>query len=454
MDKKIIKITKNLVDNGKIGYKAFKVTENGELRCRDMIFTPGKVHSVSGEIRRYRNGFHYCSNVEDTGNFYSINKDYVKVYKILDIGEYSNNSGEYRDKYVTDKIILLEEVNKNKSINVTEEFHSNGVISHKVGKNGDKKWFNDKGQLIKLYDEDETTTYVYNEKGIIIKTHMDDNDEYEIITEYSGDTGQKLIELIIDSDDNEYTKKYYNKNGKKVLEKEWAFDEDEEDALITKYKYDSEGRRIKMIDSDGDVCTWTYDDRGNLLRHVDSNGYEEIYTYDDRNNKIMEIDKDGDKWEYEYDENNNKILEIDENGKKSEWKFDKNSKELEYRINCKIKESYEYNDNGQLIKYIKNNKNDKSDIITHIYDGDKLIKSTKNDIDIYYVEYDDKDRLIYELKHETVTEWEYNENDILRVIKVTADEVIINTFDENGIFRKSTINGKIKHLVEDYDITQ
>ena len=52
-------------------YKAFALTEFGELRCRDTYYELGKRTSVRGALKICSNGIHYCTNLFEIFNYYS-----------------------------------------------------------------------------------------------------------------------------------------------------------------------------------------------------------------------------------------------------------------------------------------------------------------------------------------------------------------------------------------------
>lgn len=51
-------------------YKAFALTEFGELRCRDTYYEIGKRTSVRGKLQMCSNGIHYCTNIFEIFNYY------------------------------------------------------------------------------------------------------------------------------------------------------------------------------------------------------------------------------------------------------------------------------------------------------------------------------------------------------------------------------------------------
>ena len=66
----------NELKTKRIGYKGFDVNENGELYCRDMVFRVGEIVGVKGELEICKNGIHFCWNINDVNDYYTL-KDHV-----------------------------------------------------------------------------------------------------------------------------------------------------------------------------------------------------------------------------------------------------------------------------------------------------------------------------------------------------------------------------------------
>ena len=58
------------------GYKGFDVNEKGELYCRDMVFHVGEIVGVKGALEICKNGIHFCWNINDVNDQYTL-KDHV-----------------------------------------------------------------------------------------------------------------------------------------------------------------------------------------------------------------------------------------------------------------------------------------------------------------------------------------------------------------------------------------
>ncbi|MCK9273358.1 hypothetical protein M0P65_07520 [Candidatus Gracilibacteria bacterium] len=167
-----------------IGYKA---TENG--RCLNQLYEVGKTYTLDCEMKMCENGFHFCQTLNDVFNYYSLNKD-VKVFKIEALGNIETKG----DKSVTDKIKILEEVKLNNMV---------------LEKNGYKKYFDNKGNCIKIeYPDGYFSKFEYDSNNNRIK--------YEVSTGYwlklEYDSNNNIIKY-----ENSYgncVKYYYDENNK------------------------------------------------------------------------------------------------------------------------------------------------------------------------------------------------------------------------------------------------
>jgi len=113
-----------------IGYKA---TYNG--KCFNYkLYEVDQTYTLDGQLVICENGFHFCQDLYDVFSYYATNKD-LKIFKVEALGNIDTEG----DKSVTDKIKILEEVDL-----------SNMVLE----KYGSKKYFNNKGNYIKIENSD------------------------------------------------------------------------------------------------------------------------------------------------------------------------------------------------------------------------------------------------------------------------------------------------------------
>ncbi|MCK9272921.1 RHS repeat protein [Candidatus Gracilibacteria bacterium] len=183
-----------------IGYKA---TYNG--KCKERLYEVGKTYILKGELIMCKNGFHFCQDLFDVFYYYTPDK-YLKVFKVEALG----NIETERDKSVTDKIKILEEVSL-----------ANLILE----KNCTKRYFDDKCNYIKIeYSYGSWIKHEYDENNNLIK--REDSDGYWAKWEYN-------------SKDN--IVKYENSKG-----------------YLIEYQYDENNNLIKREDSDGYLSKWEY----------------------------------------------------------------------------------------------------------------------------------------------------------------------------------------------------
>jgi len=190
-----------------IGYKA---TYNG--KCKNKTYKLGKTYTLKGKLKMCEKGFHFCKDLIDVFYYYPPNK-YLKVFKVEALG----NIETIADKSVTDKIKILEEVNL-----------SNMVIE----KNAYKKYFDDKGNLIKV---EKSTGY--------------------------------------------WVKYEYDKNNNRIKKEHST-------GFWIKYEYNDKNNKIKEENSNGSCCKYEYDENNNIIKE-DYNGNLIEYKYDKNNNLII-----------------------------------------------------------------------------------------------------------------------------------------------------------------------
>ena len=233
----------------RIGYKA---TDN--YKCKELTYEIGKTYEIDN-IEMCVCGFHYCPNIKDVLEYYTISKD-LKILEIEDIG---TERIQKEDKVCTNKIKILREVpiKEHKLFKVDK----NGNIIHEKDSDNYGKWYeyDDKGRLIyekdayedeKWYDYEKW--YEYDDKGNLI--HEKYSDRYEKWYEYD-DKGHLIHEKV----SNNY--------------EIW-------------YEYDKNGNLIHVKDSNKDKKWYEYDDNGHLIHEKNFDGYEKWYEYDDKGNLI------------------------------------------------------------------------------------------------------------------------------------------------------------------------
>ncbi|MCK9272952.1 hypothetical protein M0P65_05385 [Candidatus Gracilibacteria bacterium] len=171
-----------------IGYKA---TINGY--CLNQLYEVGETYTLDSKLIMCEDGFHFYQDLYDIFEYYPYNKN-IKVFKVEPLGETIN----HYDKYVTNKLKILEEVDL-----------SNMVLE----KYGAKIYFDNNRNLIKKEYSD----------GFWIKCEYDSNNNL-IRREYSDgfwakwkyDSNNNLIKL---ETSNGFWRKYeYDSNNNFIKE--------------------------------------------------------------------------------------------------------------------------------------------------------------------------------------------------------------------------------------------
>lgn len=90
-----------------IGYKCFDV---GLINRYGMKFDVGKDYHVSNEIKYQNNGFHMCTNLEDTLRYFDAMNGEVEIAKVIGYGsidEYDDEYNGFYEMYAVENIRVL-----------------------------------------------------------------------------------------------------------------------------------------------------------------------------------------------------------------------------------------------------------------------------------------------------------------------------------------------------------
>jgi hypothetical protein len=115
--------------------KGFKAT-NEKMQCRGYQFELGKEFEIEGELKMCENGFHFCTNIVDVHNFYSLNDENTRLFEIEALGEVQ---GEGTEKQVTSKIVFVKEyVDEEKQAILNTGKGNTGIFNSGYWNSGDR----------------------------------------------------------------------------------------------------------------------------------------------------------------------------------------------------------------------------------------------------------------------------------------------------------------------------
>lgn len=99
----------------KIGIKGYKVFDSN-WKCRGFQYEVGKTFEHNGNIEMCGKGFHFCQKASDCFNYYSFDSN-NKVAEIEAIGLVETRD----DKSVTDKIVIVREIEWQELLTIVNE---------------------------------------------------------------------------------------------------------------------------------------------------------------------------------------------------------------------------------------------------------------------------------------------------------------------------------------------
>lgn len=125
---------------------------------------------------------------------------------------------------------------------------------------------------------------------------------------------------------------------------------------ITKYAYDAIGRRTSVTDAAGNVTKWTYDKNGNINSEVRPDNASAYFNYDDRGQKTSSADFMGRVTKYTYDAPGNLVAMQDANGNIHRFSYDTMRRLTEIKYPDGTSETWNYDASGQLTRYTTRSK--------------------------------------------------------------------------------------------------
>ena len=97
----------------KLAYKGFDVDNNNNLNCRGFIFKVGEEYSINGNLEMCKNGFHFCWELNNINEFYSLSNSVICQVEIIgDILNDTDMKKSCTNKIKISKLLTKEEVLK------------------------------------------------------------------------------------------------------------------------------------------------------------------------------------------------------------------------------------------------------------------------------------------------------------------------------------------------------
>lgn len=109
------------------GYKAF----DKDLKCKDMQYEIGKTYELSGNLKMCINGFHYCETIADCYKYYPTTSN-TRICEIEATGDIEKEI----DKYCTNKITIIRELDKVEHLNGNVGINNMGYANEGYGNKG------------------------------------------------------------------------------------------------------------------------------------------------------------------------------------------------------------------------------------------------------------------------------------------------------------------------------
>ncbi|MBU6951964.1 RHS repeat-associated core domain-containing protein [Hahella sp. HN01] len=170
------------------------------------------------------------------------------------------------------------------------EYNSQGrlnKVTDAVGNQKEYRW-NHQGQLVSETNNNQTTTYAYNESGAISKASTSKGG----VSRFKYDLNGNITEVVYP--DGSKTQLRYNANDQLTHVIDGA-------GRCTEYVYDGLSQVRKKIDPSGKVFEYQYDKERNLVGLINEKGERYELAYDRNERLIREVGFDGRVQQYQYD---------------------------------------------------------------------------------------------------------------------------------------------------------
>jgi len=296
---------------------------------------------------------------------------------------------------------------------------------------------------------DAISDYEYDSVGNIIRLTIENAPEPNLVTEYSYDGANRLVQRTDSPDDaNLITNYSYDGVGNVIGEVTPV-------GNIINYSYDSASRLVSISDSIGTVVSYGYDENNNILSATDGLGHSWNYSYDnaDRVTDVCDplIEAGTDKYaRYEYDENGNIIRITDNEGVITDYEYDPLNRLIKTSKDpggLDITATMGYDGSGNKTEAF----DDKGNVTIYEYDGlNRLIREEFADLTEMVFSYDGVGNLISETDQMgNVTGYSYDDlNRLVRRSYATGGE------DSFGYDRASQVisaDNEHSHIGYSYD---
>ncbi len=111
------------------GYKCFN---KDLINNYGMQFDCGKIYKVEGNVKfgNNGNGFHFCSNIEDTLRYFDSFNNEIIICEVIGFGKiksYEDNYNEYYDMYVASELLITKVLTREEIIKLGLDLPINKV---------------------------------------------------------------------------------------------------------------------------------------------------------------------------------------------------------------------------------------------------------------------------------------------------------------------------------------
>jgi|GEM_PF-351203 len=307
------------------------------------------------------------------------------------------------------------------------------------------------GKVIEIKDDlGRAVQYKYDGDYLTDVIHVDKG-----ITRYTYDE-KGYIDSITDQNGNTYTKNFFDKKGRVILQDfpnddtcKITYDDSEKEVTFyytkskrtEKTRFNKEGLITHLFYEDETTEEYKYDDYQNKIYIKDRNGFETHKVYDEFGNLLKETLPNGLITEYIYDENGNLIQEKDNEEKEIIYTYDSKgnltTKKTKISVGNWKTESYKYDSYGRILTKTDGNGNTSKYEYQNSSDlggkqGKDPARVITNSGYVYGYTYDKVGRNTEIQTDYGTIEFAYNNLDFAAKIKDANGNVTIKNYDNMG----------------------